>query len=292
MKVKNFFFKIYVFCLVVFLLCVFLISCVALTGGEKTVTGENANSSTMTTTVIYKDDKSDFEIIKEQYNSEVYRINNIVSHGNFAPLEQFAADHPIGFDLEKAKNSINAVHQVVHFFDKTSNDDKEKYFSAYTTAYHTGFAPGKLKGSVYEIETELVFYKPFKMRNEDVFTFTYDTSKGAFNSEIDEKCTIFYSDNSGDHSKEMRIEYNGANLRFRVQWPKNTLNNKSSNWSLKANYSIVTNYGTYVNINYIHNEKILGDIWNRILGRSNIILTGSRTAYIGAMLMLYNLNGE
>lgn len=275
-----------------------------------------------------------FEIVQEtSEDAQIFRINNIsklndarnarsMERSATNPLAQFAEDHPIGFNLELAKNSNYVVYQEQEINAIYTNDsgewtDNEGYMTIYTAAYHQGY---NVSGNArYLVTGDIVFHKTFKLRYEEQLIMNH-SANGVFDSTGTESGTMSYHASLHNHSaystqkdiekdvtENILPDYSqSSGVCFKFKWPEDLIRyngaggaqkvdirNVYTNWRLTTSYYVIATNDTNVAVNYIHNEKILGDALSISFGAygvsANIDIKGNYTPYYARPILIYNI---
>jgi len=273
----------------------------------------------------------EFEIIQENTDGiKLTRINNVFSLNakktrsiNKNQLEQFAKEHPVGFDVGLAKSSKYIVYQEQKINALTgemysgSTTDQDGYLTMYTTAYHKGYS--KSGNARYLVKGEIVFHKVFKTRNQDQFIMNHSTT-GVFDSTGTEEGMMSYHASLHNHSafrppldKEEDVntpltpDYtNSYGVCFKLKWPRDEIQNNNSsgaikvdiryvytNWKLSGSYYVIATNDTNVAINYIQNKDILGNNLSISFGAygvsAGLNIEGKRQEFNARPILIYNI---
>ncbi|HIX50139.1 MAG TPA: hypothetical protein H9851_02545 [Candidatus Borkfalkia faecavium] len=281
---------------------------------------------------VVKAEEVEFNIVQEEVDGvKTFRLNNILSldqspmtrNASNDPIEEFAKQHPYGFNEQEAKESNFVVYQeqtlAAQDFDGESEwSDDEGYLTIYTTAYHKGYT---ITGNArYKVEGEVVFHKTFKLRYEEQFILSHSTA-GVFDSNGTEEGNMsyhyYYHNHSAYHNppedwekdvtEELIPSYTQSfGVCFKLQWPTDVkayndgagatkVDHKQiySNWHLEGSYYVIATNDTNVAVSYVHNENFFANALSVSFGAcgisANIDIEGSNTLYSARPILIYNI---
>lgn len=287
------------------------------------------------------EEKPAFNITEEMNDGvKTIRLNNInliEKSGTSAlkkakavdPLNEFAKEHPYGFDIEEARTSNCVVYQeeVVYASESEGSEEPDYsdrfddgYLTIYTTAYHKGYTP--TKNARYLVKGEVVFNKLFKTRLEERLILAH-SANGTFDSTGTETGVMSYHASIHNHSayvnppideekdvvKNLKPKYSSMNgVDFALRWPEDLkLNNNSggpgkvdrreiyTDWHLYGSYYVIATNDMNVAVTYAHNLKIFAGSLGVSIGVSganvNVTVTPENQTrkYSARPLTLYNI---
>lgn len=241
------------------------------------------------------------------------------------PLNEFAKEHPYGFDIDEARTSSYIVYQeqVMYAADSDNPDYSDKfddgYLTIYTTAYHKGYTPSG--NARYLVKGEVVFNKLFKTRLEERFIISH-SANGTFDSTGTETGVMSYHASIHNHSayvnppideekdvvKNLKPKYSLYGIDFALRWPEDLkLNNNSggpgkvdrreiyTDWHLYGSYYVIATNDTNVAVTYAHNLKVFSGSLSVGIGAcgvsANVTITPERQKrqYDARPITLYNI---
>lgn len=281
---------------------------------------------------IVKAEEVKFNIVQEEENGiKTFRLNNIFSleqrpvtrGASSDPIEEFAQNHPYGFDMQEAKKSNFVVYQEQTIAAQEPDEegawsDDEGYLTIYTTAYHKGYT--KSGNARYKVDGEIVFHKTFKLRYEEQFILSHSAT-GVFDSSGTESGSMsyhhYYHNHSAYHNppedwekdvvKTLEPSYTQTfGVCFKLEWPSDVSahNNAAgpikvdheevySNWNLKGSYYVIATNDTNVGVAYVHNENFFGNALSVSFGACgasvNLDIEGKDTLYSARSILIYNI---